>query len=321
MRSREMMPLQRLGRHCSNAYRCVFKVLLHSLFMPSGHFAALSKEPEWDPQSHFLGSPSGFQCWAFSASDVPLGSACCIFSLHPRREPSERSSGSQSSGNALRGLSLQWKPGPKALNALWLPAGKPMDMRTVGVPSNDRGDGLLFPLPFPAIPDLLFQGRAVSGGSGAWLPGLVSISDARHQAAGVTGGCHSLKCLLSWMRNNTLRKVSPLQRSNSGREGASYRGRQPNSLLLSGCGMDRGVERRAGLGSAGRDVAVAAELRSSVSRRSEWLMADLSWAHVERTSRLLQIVFSLPQPREGCYSGEVTDAATSHTTKQKCSRF
>lgn len=84
-----------------------------------------------------------------------------------------------------------------------------MDMQTVGVLSNDRGDGLSFPLPFPAIPDLLFQGRTVSRGSRAWLPSLVSISDARHQVAGVMRGCHKLKCLLSWMRNNTEKSLSP----------------------------------------------------------------------------------------------------------------
>lgn len=153
------------------------------------------------------------------------------FFLHPRREPSKGPPGSGSSGNGLHRFRLQWKTGPKALSALWLPAGKLMDMRTAGVPSNDGGEGLLFPLPFPDIPDLLFQGRAVSRGNRAWLPGWVSISDARHQVAGVTRGCHRLKRLLPWMRNSTPGKVSPLQRSNtngSGVEG-SFAGPQLNS--------------------------------------------------------------------------------------------
>lgn len=166
-------------------HTAVFEVFLYSLFMPSDHFAALREELESDPHSHLLGGRSCFQDWAFSKPDTHLSSASCIFSLHPHRELSERSSGSGSSGDTLQGLRLQWKHGPKALNALWSPAGKPMDMWTVGVPPNDREDGLLFPFPFPAIPDLLFQGRTVSRGSGAWLPGLVRISDARHQAAGV----------------------------------------------------------------------------------------------------------------------------------------
>lgn len=188
-------------------HTAAFKAFLYSLFMPSGHFAALSEELESDPHSHLLGGRSCFQDWVFSKPDAHLSSASCIFIL-----ASERSSGSGSSGGALQGLSLQRKHGPKALNALWSPAGKPMDVRTAGVPPNDRGDGLLLPFPFPAIPELLFQGRTASRGSGARLPGLVRISGARHRAAAVTRGRDTLRRSPPWTRNNARgERLSPAE--------------------------------------------------------------------------------------------------------------
>lgn len=218
--------------------------------MSSGHFAALGKEPESDPCSHLVGGHSCFQNWALSECDVHLSSAWCIFSLRPGRELSKRPSGSGTSGNALHGLSLWWKRGPKPLNALWLPAGKPMDMQTVGVLSNDRGDGLLFPLPFPAVPELLFQGRAVSRGSGACLSGLVSISDARHRVAGVTEAVTSWNvCCLEWeiiLWEKCLPCKGPTQTSRRHGGLIPHVGSQIHSCF--GHGMDEGKLHQPGLG-------------------------------------------------------------------------
>lgn len=69
-----------------------------------------------------------------------------------------------------------------------------MDMGAVGVPQMTEQVSYDF-LPLAASPELLFQGSA-GGRKQSLAPQLGSISDARHQVAGVTELSHCRVCCL-----------------------------------------------------------------------------------------------------------------------------
>lgn len=79
-----------------------------------------------------------------------------------------------------------------------------------GGPTKWQRRWVIISLPLPCHPRPVISGQNSQQRKQSLTPRLGSHFRCKTPGGWSDGGCHMLKCLLSWMRNNTQRKVSPL---------------------------------------------------------------------------------------------------------------
>lgn len=245
----EMILFQRLGECCPNAYHCVWSFSLQSIYalrsLCCSQRGAGVRSTLTSPWRPLLFPGLGFQqawhspqlCLLHFLSASSQGAVWEVFRIWELRRYFTR-------------IKFTVKARTKGLKRLVVACQEADGHVNSGGPTKWQRRWVIISLPLPCHPRPVISGQNSQQRKQSLTPRLGSHFRCKMPGGWSDGGCHMLKCLLSWMRNSTQRKVSPLQRSSSDQSelGVSYTGQQPNSLLLAGYGMDKGVEQPAGAG-------------------------------------------------------------------------